>query len=143
MDLYVIRNKKQLLDLTELMNNMRLPFKVAFQSIFPVRSLDMNAYYFGVVCKYIADVTGQSVEEVHEGYKKRFNYKGDFEYNPKKGQYKFVFGVKSTASLDEKEFIDYVMKVRCDSEIDLHIIIPLPSETFINELKFENEQRRL
>lgn len=140
MDLFIIRSKKQLSDLKELLDQRRLPFKVALQDIYPGRSLLSNAYYWGIVLKLISDATGHTQIECHEGYKHKYNFRHDIAYNPKTGQYEWVMDVGSTAALDEKEMWDYIFKVRADGEIEHHIIIPLPSECFIPELQFENNK---
>ena len=146
MDFGVIRNKRQALELSEKIKQMRIPFKFALQDIYPLRSLDANAFYWGVVLKMISDETGQTVEECHEGYKRKYNHRWDFIFNPITGTYEFTSGVDSTTELDDKEFWDYVSWVRCDAELDLHITIPLPNECFVPELDFNHdkiEHRRL
>ena len=136
----VIRNKKQALDLTEMINKMRLTFKFALQDIYPYRSLDANSYYWGVIMKIISDETGQPIEECHEGYKIKYNFRWDFVYDPLSGTYEFTAGVDSTATLDNKEFWDYIFRVRCDAEIELRIIIPYPNECFVNDLDFARDR---
>ena len=140
MDFGVIRNKKQALELTERIKEMRLPFKYFFQPIYPGRSIDVNNYYWGIVLAMISDVTGHTIEELHEEYKKKYLYKGEFEFNTLTKQYEWKVGVGSSAALDEKEFWDYVMKIRVEAEIELHICIPLPSECFIPELDYEHDK---
>jgi len=139
MNFRVLRNKKQLLDYCEYLMKSRLPKKVADQDIYPLRSLESNAYYWGIVLKYISDATGDSQEKCHDGYKLLFNFNYDIEYNPKTNMYEWVMGVKSTANQDDKVFWDFVMRVRIDGELEHHIVIPMPNEVFVNELKFEKE----
>lgn len=139
MDVYVIRNKRQFLKLSELLGNRRLPFRIAVQDIYPLRSLESNKYYWGIVLKAISDYTGHTQEECHEAYKRMFNFRYDLEYNSITGCYEWVMGVKSTASLDDREIWDYIMKVRADAELDMHITIQMPNETFVNELSFEHD----
>jgi len=142
----VIRNKKQALDLCENIKEMRLPFKYALQPIFPLRGLDANAYYWGIVLKMISDETGQSIEECHEAWKRKHNFRWDFIFNSLTGTYEFTAGVDSTTVLDGKEFWDYIMRVRADAEIELHICIPNPNESFVPEVNFDHdkiEQRRI
>ena len=140
MNLFVIRNKRQLLEFIEQLKKHRLPFRAVVDDIYPLRSLDMNAYYFGVALKYISEESGHSVEECHEAYKRKFNLKIEFEYNTLKGIYEPVFGVGSTTVMNSQEFFDYVYRVRADAECEFHIVIPLPSECFIPELDYKHDK---
>ena len=146
MDLFVLRNKKQVMDLCNKLMEKRLPFKMIVDDIYPIRSLDFNAYYWGIVLKYISDETGHDVEECHEAYKRKFNLNIEFVFNPEKRIYEPVFGVGSTADKNQQEFYNYMYKVRADGEIEHHILIPMPNEAFIPELDFKHdkiEMRRL
>jgi hypothetical protein len=146
MDIIVIRNRKQLLKFTEWLSTTRLPLKIITDNIYPVRSLDLNAYYWGIVLAYISAESGHSIEECHDGYKRKFNLKIEFIFNEKKGIYEPVFQVGSTAELNNKTFFDYIFKVRADGEMEHHIVIPNPNESFIPELNFDHnkiEERRL
>lgn len=140
MNLYVIRNQRQLNDFKEQLSSKRLPLKIMIDDIYPNRSLDMNAYYFGVVLKYISDESGHTVIECHDAYKEKFNLSIDFIQSKKTGILEPILGIGSTAIMDIKRFNDYVFRVRADGEIEHHIIIPLPSECFIPELEFENNK---
>lgn len=139
MDFFVIRNKKQAEEVARILLNKRLPYKVAIQEIYPLRSLKSNAYYWGIVLAYIADASGHSQMECHEAYKIKYNFRYDIEYNPETRMFDWNMGVKSTTSLDEKEIWEYIFKVRSDGEIEHHIIIPLPNECFIPEINFRND----
>lgn len=124
-----------------MIKQMRLPFKYAFQNIYPTRSPESNRYYWGVVVKYISESTGHSPMEVHEAYKKKFLFQYDFIYHPVHHEYMFWIGpIDSTAKLDEKQIWDYILQVRAEAEIELHITIPLPNECFIPELNFEHDK---
>lgn len=140
MDLFVIRNKRQLLELTEKLNQRRLPLRIAVDDIYPVRSVDFNAYYWGIVLKYISDASGHDVIEIHESYKQKFCLQIEFQFNRDKGIYEPVFEVGSTAGMDEKAFMDYVFRVRVDGELLHGIVIPLPSEAFVPELSYEHDK---
>jgi len=143
MDFGIVRNKKQVLDLTNKIMEMRLPFKYAFQKIYPLRSLKSNAYYWGIVLKYISDESGHTQDECHKEYKNKYNFRYDIEYNPQTNNYEWIMGVASTTILDEKEIWDYIFKVRVDGELEHHIVIPLPNECFIPELDFEHDKIEL
>ncbi|NMC39547.1 MAG: hypothetical protein GYA43_00015, partial [Bacteroidales bacterium] len=54
MDFFVIRNRKQLMELVDLMEKHRLPFKCAIDDIYPVRSVDFNDYLWGFIYTPIA-----------------------------------------------------------------------------------------
>jgi len=144
MDYYVIRNQRQVDELCARLKEMRLPFKVAAQSIYPKRSVASNAYYWGVVLEEISKYTGHSQLECHNEYKVKFNFRYDIILDPVSKQYVWSMGVKSTTILDGREFWDYVMKVRADAEVDFGISIPMPNEAFIPELdyEFENTNQR-
>lgn len=139
MDLAVIRNNRQRDELIASLKERRLPFTVALQDIYPIRSVDFNAYYWGVVIQAVADYTGHTIEEIHETYKRLFNLRMEFWFNQRTRLWEIVARVGSTASLNNKEFALYVMKVRADAQLELGIVIPLPDEVYINELIFEAE----
>ena len=146
MDYFVIRNKRQLTELIEGLQSRRLPFKIVVDDIYPVRSVDMNAYYWGIVLKYISDESGHDIMECHEGYKMKYALDIKFEFNKHRGVYEPVFGVGSTAEMNVRLFTDYIFRVRVDGELEHRIVIPLPSEAFVPELDFKHdkiEERRL
>lgn len=67
-----------------------------------IRSIEANAYYWGVVVKSICAEVGMDTEEVHQELARMF-----LTYtNPNTGR----TYVKSTASLDTKEFMEYLDK---------------------------------
>ena len=140
MEVRIIQNKKQALAFCESIMQGRLPLKVAVQDIYPTRSLESNAYLWGIVYEYISRASGHSPEEVHRAYKKQFNFRHDLRYNDRKRLWVWIMGVATTTSLDTREIWDYIMKVRADAEIELDIVIPLPNECFINELEFKEEK---
>ena len=139
MDFAVIRNNRQRERLIEALGSRRLPFRIAIQDLYPVRSVDFNAYLWGVVYYYISLETGHTQEEVHDACKRRYNFRHDFKYSKKTGKWKLVSKVDSSTAMFSREFMEYVMRVRADAEIDLHITIPLPNETFTPQLAFETE----
>ena len=122
-----------------------MPKKVADQDIYPLRTLESNAYLWGIVYQTIADATGHTALEVHEEYKRKYNLRYDLVYRKKTEIWEWKMGTGSTTTLDMREIWEYIMKVRADAEIELRIIIQMPNEVFINELDFEHniETRRL
>lgn len=141
MELSVIRNKKQLQHLIEMLSEKRLPFKVALQDVYPGRSVDFNDYLWGYIYTPIATETGSTPEEVHEECKRRYNFKYDFEFNDLTRKYDLVVKSGSTTKLDVKEMWDYAAKIRAEAELELHIILMLPNETFVPELDFDKHDK--
>lgn len=147
MDFYVIRSKRQLLELFDYLKGRHLPFKLAIQDIYTKRSVDLNDYIWGCLYTPIAKATGHDILEIHEAFKKRYNFRYDFIYDSKVKKYKLSLGVGSTTVLDYKECWDYAAKIRAEAELELHLTLQLPKEAFIPELDFEfensNEIRRV
>lgn len=73
-----------------------------------LRSVDQNAYYFGVVIRMISETTGFSEEETHEELKKRFN------------------GGKSTTGMKTQEFEGYLAEIKRWAAEFLDLPIPDP-----------------
>lgn len=139
MEFFAVRNRSQMAKLVEYLEEIGLPFIFAVQKIRPGRTVEANAYLWGIVYKTIADVTGQSVEEVHEGYRLKYNFGYQFRFNRKTRQYEVVCDERSTTALDTLEFWEYIMKVRADAEIELPIVVPMPQEVFVtDELSFDD-----
>lgn len=82
------------------------------------RSIDWNAYYFGVVIRYISDETGEDGLVIHD-------FLG----------FKFLRLTKntrrSTASLNNSEFKTYCLQCRVWAFEVLKIFIPLPNEVIL------------
>jgi hypothetical protein len=130
MELFVLRNNKQRESLIDShLKGHRLPFKVLTQEIYPDRSLDQNAYLFGVVYKYIEDYTGMTKREVHDFYKNEFN----IEYSPDRYGH-WHLRHKSSTEFDTVEMEQFAMMVRAHAMIELGINIPLPNECVIDKL---------
>jgi hypothetical protein len=83
------------------------------------RSLDQNAYYWGVVVKILAGETGYTKDEMHEALKVKF-----LTYENVKG----IPTVLSTANLNTKQFEVYLEMVRRWAAMDLGIVIPEPNQ---------------
>ena len=82
------------------------------------RSLDANAYLWGVVYKIIALHTGHSEQEIHE-YMKRICLPPVF----KKIMGKEIKMPRSTSDLNKSDFYEYIEKIRAEVST-LGIIIP-------------------
>ena len=143
MDFGVVRNKRQVLALCERIMQRRIPFKYALQSIYPIRSIEFNDYLWGFIYTPIAEATGHTPDEVHEECKRRHNFKYDFVYNPHTGKYDISLGTHSTTQLDTKHCWDYALKIRAEAEIELHLTLALPNESFIPELDFDHDKIEL
>jgi hypothetical protein len=141
MDFFVIRNKEKAEELCRQIMQRRLPFKVALQEVYPVRSIESNDYYWGIVVTPVANETGQDPQEVHDAWKIKFNFKYDLRYNRKTKKMQWYIGAASTTGLDDREIWEYIMKCRADAELELHLTIMMPNETFINELDFDFERK--
>lgn len=137
MNIQVARNKQQMEEAFEQMRQLGPPLILAYQRVYPKRSISWNDYYWAVVCETIADATGQSAMEVHNGYKQKYGFRWEMNWNSKKKIFEPKYE-NSTASMDMKLFIDYVMKVRADAEIELGIIIQMPNELFTEQLHFND-----
>ena len=129
----VIRNLRQRDEYISFVKSNRLPFKWAIQDLYPDRSLELNAYLWGVVYKMIADFTGHTTLEVHEGYLELFN----LDYILEKDN-TWTVRPRRTSESNTVELQDYILKIRIDA-LWMGVIIPLPNEVFINELNFTDE----
>lgn len=87
------------------------------------RSENENKYYWAVVVKTLADHLGFFPEEMHDALKMKFLLK---ESKP-------IPTTRSTASLDTKEFEDFLEKVRMWASSELEVKIPLPNEVDFEE----------
>lgn len=139
MEFAVIRNNRQRDLLLASLKDRRLPFKVAVQDIYPVRSVDFNDYYWGFLITPIAEFTGHSPDEVHEECKKRFNLVADFKWSDDHKRWEIIIETGSTTELNSKQMWEYAARIRAEAEIDLGLTLALPNETFVNELNFEKE----
>ena len=96
----------------------------------PIRSLNQNRYYWGVVLKVLALEFGYSAEEMHEISKQQFNQehrwlKWQREGIPQAREYSFG---GSTKELDTAEFSEYVDLIRGWAASEFQINIPDPNE---------------
>lgn len=90
--------------------------------MWPIRTVDQNAYYFGVVCSMIADFTGHTPDEVHEYLALMFRIK--YYFNGEE----MVFERTTTTRDDINSFSDYVEKCCAWAWFFLGIQIPHPWE---------------
>lgn len=82
------------------------------------RSLNQNAYYWGVVLKVLSDHTGFNTDETYQEMAKMF-------LSYQNGAKTFV---KSTTRLTTLEFEQYLEKIRQWAQVEMLVRIPLPNE---------------
>jgi hypothetical protein len=86
------------------------------------RSLNENAYYWGVVVAIMSDYTGDTPDDMHEILKYKFL------------KTVLVFGGEEivvpgqTSALTTKEFEEYLDRIRIFALTELDVKIPLPNE---------------
>lgn len=93
---------------------------------YKTRSLDQNAYYWGVVVALIADYIGETPDETHEILKSMFLR----EKHRKTVEGKIIeyVTIQSTASLKTIAYEDYLRRIREWASAFLSLYIPLPNE---------------
>lgn len=99
-----------------------------------LRSLQQNAYYWGVIVEMISEETGHTPEEVHAFAKGMFLKKW-ITFKDKE-----IEIIRSTTELDKAEFEDYAEKVRRWAASELSLSIPLPNECDIFDLEPEPKE---
>ena len=130
---FAIYNEDMRSELIEKIKKFRLPFVCDLQVKLSGATIDQYSYLFGVVYKRIAEYSGHTVKEVHEGYKALLNV--DWK-KQKDGKYRLT--IRGASEMNVIEIMEYAMKVRADALLELHINIELPNEVFSNELIFDN-----
>jgi ATP-dependent phosphoenolpyruvate carboxykinase len=99
-----------------------MPYRVELKENRGKRSLNENAYYWGVVVKILSDYTGDTPDDMHEVLKAKFlktvvNFGGE----------ELVMS-KHTWNLTTKEFEEYLEQIRIFAQTELDVKIPLPNE---------------
>jgi hypothetical protein len=127
----VIRSHKQRDELIDFIRSMRLPFKFYLQDVFEKRSLEYNAYYWGVVIDRICEYTGETDPDyLHEVLKAKFNFKWTYD---RRGRW--MARILGTSEMHGPDFELYVTKVCAWAAIELGLYIPFPHEVIHNENK--------
>src|SRR5262252_1564389 len=100
------------------------PVSIVVERRHATRSVQANAYYWGVVVKALSDYTGSTPDEMHDILKMKFLPK-DVCIAAPNGEVigEFVIG-GSTARLTTLEFYDYVEQIRGWSFEQLDVDIP-------------------
>tara|TARA_R100000742_G_C4214688_1_gene40095 strand:+ start:226 stop:615 length:390 start_codon:yes stop_codon:yes gene_type:complete len=86
------------------------------------RSGALNQYYWKVVVGILTDELGYTKEEMHEVLKSKFLYKKELIGD------EWIRVAISTTKLTNKEFIDYIDKIKMFASQELSIYIPDPNE---------------
>lgn len=100
--------------------------RITFSAPEKNRSLNQNAYMWGVIYTMIASETGHSTEEVHEFMKCMFLPRHFIRLGKSKKEQQVV---KSTTTLSTTEMEEYLERVRAFAAQELNMTIPLPNES--------------
>lgn len=115
----LIRNRRQFDEqLAQFKDGIQL--EVTLQRLRATRSIAANAYYWGVVLHLVSEMTGDTVEDLHDYFKKRFNPKPIAIAQDGEDH---VTGA-STRHLNTSQFYEYVEKVRQFAAEFLDLNIP-------------------
>lgn len=88
------------------------------------RTLAQNRYYFGVCVQILAEHFGYETTEMHEALKFKFLRTHEEEALP---------SVRSTTTLNTKEFIDYIDRIQRWAATEHDLFIPDPESIEIRE----------
>ena len=123
----LIRNRKAFAEGLSSMKDGEVIVKV--ERVRATRSLNQNAWYWGVIVELISEHTGYTPDEIHELLKAKFIpkrlavAKGNGEIVDE-----FVIG-GTTMKLNKVEFGEYCENVRRWAAETLDVVIPDPQET--------------
>jgi hypothetical protein len=107
----------------------RCPVTVTIEKQHATRSLNANAYYWGVIVQHIAEHTGYTPEETHDVLKTMFLPKR-LAMLGKNGELhqELVIG-GSTTALNKIEFYEYCERIRDFARQKLGVAIPTPEQS--------------
>lgn len=88
-----------------------------------VRSVNQNAYYWGVIIDMISKYLGYFPDEMHEILKRKFLPSKVVKLKDEE-----IVIPESTARLDSGEFENYLESIRIWAATDLNMTIPVPNE---------------
>lgn len=94
-------------------------FEIVLRKEIKGRSLNQNAYYWGVVIDILGNHLGYEAEEMHEALKFKF-----LRIHKVEG----LETVRSTTDLSTAEFEEYLEKIRRWAAMELNCYTPLPNE---------------
>ena len=90
----------------------------------PIRSLNANRYYWGVVLKVLALEFGYTADEMHEVCKQEFNRTVIYLEPMKNGMQRTHIIGQSTTGLDTGQFSRYIEQIRGWAASEFSINIP-------------------
>ena len=93
---------------------------IIVEKLFKQRSVQQNAYYWGVVIYELSGYTGFTSDEMHEALKWQF-----LRIHSERGD---IDSVKSTTDLSTTEFEDYLEQIRIWAASEFGVVIPEPNE---------------
>lgn len=105
--LYTIQSNKQRENFINMIKDMKLPFRAAVREQKTLRSLDHNAYLWGVIYQYIEDYTGIDKLELHDFYTNLFSFKCHMDITGH-----FYIDKQGTSRMNVNEFSDFIEKVK-------------------------------
>jgi hypothetical protein len=91
------------------------------------RSAQQSRYYFGVVVAILGEDLGYQRDEMHAALAHKFLGSVDEQTG--------LMRIRSTKDLSTVEFEEYMTRVREWAGQDLGILVPLPNEYLISEMK--------
>ena len=111
-------NKRELYNFLLDNSEWKGEFIVTIEKAKSKRSLNQNSYLFGVVYKVIADHTGNTIDELHEVFKRMFLTPRFIVYKEKE-----IKVPSSTSDLNKVEFGEYIERIRAEVAT-MGVIIP-------------------
>jgi hypothetical protein len=100
-------------------------YVVTIERVRPKRSVDQNAYMWGVVVHLLSEHTGYEPEEMHAWLKAQFLPKALAVVTRHGEVIEHAVG-GSTTTLTTVEFIDYIERIQRWAAIELGVVIPDP-----------------
>jgi len=108
---------------------------IAYKEKLPkIRSVNQNAYLWGVVYKLISEYTGYTTDEVHYEMAMMFHY----EFR-KRFDGSMVKVPKSTAKMSTVEFNNYWEQIQIFASTNWDLNIPSPNEELMLSAELEQE----
>lgn len=110
--------------LFDVLRNLKGTKLIKIEKYSKKRSNPQNRYYWGVVLKYLSEITGFSVSEMHDVLKAKFL---PYERANRVTSEVVQFG-RSTTELNTLQYEEFLEQVRIWALNELDCLIPLPNE---------------
>lgn len=110
--------------LIDVLRNLKGTKLIKIEKYSKKRSNPQNRYYWGVVLKYLSEITGFSVSEMHDVLKAKFL---PYERANRVTSEVVQFG-RSTTELNTLQYEEFLEQVRIWALNELDCLIPLPNE---------------